>query len=161
MEDFMKHVKSSQLPGILCTAAVLGYAALFAGCSGVPSRVHSGKVDQVLNQTPAQGRYVTAIGIGGSDPTLPSVTQRMALARDAAIVKAQYEMLSMIKGVTLKGGVRVERALETDSVLEANMLQAIQGAEIVKSEFTSDNGCVVTMRIPRSRLEELMQVQFE
>ncbi|MFI5349568.1 MAG: hypothetical protein ACHQ2Z_08500 [Elusimicrobiota bacterium] len=104
---------------------------------------------------------MTAIGIGGSDPALASDTQRKALARDAAIVKAEYEMLSLVKGVTLKGGVKVERALETDSVLEANMLEAIRGAEVVKSEFTSDNGCVVTLRIPRERLEQMMKVQFE
>jgi hypothetical protein len=67
----------------------------------------------------------------------------------------------MVKGVTLKGGVKVERALETDSVLEASMEEVIRGAEIVKSEFTSDNGCVVTLRIPRERLEKLMKVQFE
>ncbi len=157
----MNHAKSSELPRILVSAAALAAAALISGCGGVQSRVHSGKVDEVINQDPAHGQYVTAIGIGGSDPSLPSETQRKALARDAAIVKAQYEMLSMVKGVTLKGGVKVERALETDSELEASMLEAIRGAEIVKSEFTSDNGCVVTMRIPRSRLEKLMQVQFE
>ena len=143
------------------SAAALGAVALLAGCGGVPSRVHSGAVDPVLNQDPAHGQYVTAIGIGGSDPNLPTDTQRKALARDAAIVKAQYEMLSMIKGVTLKGGVKVERAIETDSSLETEMQEAIRGAEIVKSEFTSDSGCVVTIRIPRSRLERLMKVQFE
>ena len=157
----MNHVKPSAPVRNLLGAAAVGAAVLLAGCGGVQSRVHSGTVDPVLNQDPAYGKYVTAIGIGGSDPNLPSDTQRKALARDAAIVKAQYEMLSMVKGVTLKGGVKVERALETDSVLEASMLEAIRGAEIVKSEFTSDNGCVVTLRIPRSRLEKMMKVQFE
>ena len=156
----MKQANKSSLGRMLLAASFLG-VALLSGCSGVQSRVHSGVVDPVLNQDPAHGKYITAIGIGGSDPDLASDTQRKALARDAAIVKAQYEMLSMVKGVTLKGGVKVERALETDSVLEASMLEAIRGAEIVKSEFTSDNGCVVTLRIPRSRLEKLMKVQFE
>jgi hypothetical protein len=135
--------------------------ALLAGCRGVPARVHGGVVDPVLTQDPAHGPYLVAIGIGGSDPALTSDTQRKALARDAAIVKAQYEMLSMVKGVTLKGGVRVERAIETDSNLEAVMEEAIRGAEIVRSEFTSDNGCVVTLRLPKARLEKMMKVQFE
>ena len=156
----MNDAKKSKLSRAVFSIPV-GAALLLAGCGGVQSRVHSGTVDAVLNQDPAHGQYVTAIGIGGSDPSLPSDTQRKALARDAAIIKAQYEMLSMVKGVTLKGGVKVERALETDSVLEASMLEAIRGAEIVKSEFTSDNGCVVTLRIPRTRLEKLMKVQFE
>ena len=156
----MNQMRKSEVgPALFAASSLL--ALLLSGCSAVQSRVHSGVVDTVLNQDPAHGKYITAIGIGGSDPDLSSDTQRKSLARDAAIVKAQYEMLSMVKGVTLKGGVKVERALETDSALEASMLEAIRGAEIVKSEFTSDNGCVVTLRIPRSRLEKLMKVQFE
>jgi hypothetical protein len=118
-------------------------------------------VDQVLDQNPASGEYIVTIGIGGADPKLESDTQRKALARDAAIVKAQYEMLSMLKGVQLKGGITVERALESDSRLETVMLDTIRGAEVVKSEFTSDNGCVVTLRLPKTRLEKMMGVQFE
>lgn len=153
----MKLIRRACLNG----AAVAAIALLASGCKGVPSRVHGGTVDPVLNQDPSAGLYLMAIGIGGSDPALTSDTQRKALARDAAIVKAQYEMLSMVKGVTLKGGVRVERAIETDSSLEASMQEAIRGAEIVRSEFTSDNGCVVTLRLPKSRLEKMMKVQFE
>jgi len=140
---------------------VLGVILLLAGCGGVPSRVHKGAVDSVIDQEPAKGGYITVIGIGASDPKLPSDTQRKSLARDAAIVKAQFEMLSMLKGVTLKGGVRVERAVEADSAIESSMLETIRGAEIVKSEFTSDSGCVVTVRIPRSRLGRMLSADFE
>jgi hypothetical protein len=140
-------------------AAVLGL--FLTGCGGVQSRVHKGQVDAVLDQRPAAGNYIVAIGLGGSDPKLESDTQRKALARDAAIVKAQYEMLSMIKGVLLQGGITVDRALEKDSELRASIDAAIRGAEIVKSEFTSDNGCVVTLRLPKQRLERMMGVQFQ
>ncbi len=136
-------------------------AVFLSACAQAPSRVHRGQVDAVLDQQPDAGKYFVTIGIGGSDPKLQSDTQRKALARDAAIVKAQYEMLSMIKGVTVKGGVKVERAMETDSTLETEINEAIKGAEIVKSEFTGDNGCVVTLRLPKSRLERYMGVQFE
>ena len=140
---------------------VLGLAVLAAGCSGVQSRVHGGKVPQVLDQNPVRSAFIEAIGIGVSDPTLPTETQRKALARDAAIVKAQYEMLSMITGVTVDGGVTVSRAMEKDSNLEASLRAVIRGAEIRKTEFTADNGCVVTLRLPKSRLEKLMGVRFE
>lgn len=145
--------------GWVAAAAVA--AAFFSGCGGVPSRVHDGQVDSVVEQKASQGDYLLAIGIGASDPKLSTDTQRKALARDAAIVKAQFELLSMIKGVTIKGGVKVQRALEADSTLESVIEEAIQGAEIVRSEFTSDNGCVVTMRLPKPRLERLMGLQFE
>lgn len=136
-------------------------AAALAACSGVQSRVRDGKVQGVIDQKPLRGGALEAIGIGASDPALATDTQRKALARDAAIVKAQYELLSMVKGVTLEGGITVDRAMEKDSSLQTRILETIKGAEIVKSEFTADNGCVVTLRLPKSRLERMMGVRFE
>ena len=141
-------------------SVLLALAALWACCGGVESKVRKGAVAAAIDQQPSRKGYLEAIGIGAADSNLPSDTQRKALARDAAIVKAQYEMLSMTKGVELEGGIRVRQALEADSTLEARLKDTIRGAEIVKTEFTSDNGCVVTLRLPKKRLEELMGVKF-
>ncbi|HXT01647.1 MAG TPA: hypothetical protein VN915_13315 [Elusimicrobiota bacterium] len=139
----------------------LAAVAALAACSGVQSRVRDGKVETTIDQKAVRGGQLEAIGIGASDPTLATDTQRKALARDAAIAKAQYEMLSMVKGVTLEGGITVDRAMESDSTLQTRVMESIRGAEIVKSEFTADNGCVVTLRLPKSRLERMMGVRFE
>jgi hypothetical protein len=136
-------------------------AALLAACAGVESRVKEGRIGEVIDQKPVAKGYIEAIGIGASDPELKTVTQRKALARDAAIVKAQYELLSLVKGVTLEGGVTVSRAIETDSALAARVHDSIVGAEVLKSEFTEDHGCVVTLRLPRARLEEMMGVRLQ
>ena len=157
MNDKLSKVSTMAVQAALC----LGAALLLANCGGVKSRVHSGQVDQVLDQKAMKGPYFIAIGIGGSDPTLQSETQRKALARDAAIVKAQYEMLSMIRGVELSGGIKVQRAIEADSTLETRIREVIRGAEIVKSEFTSDNGCVVTLRLPKHRVSGVMKDMVE
>lgn len=141
--------------------ALIGSALLIAGCGGVTSRVRNGAVQSTIDQSPNRMKYVESIGIGASDPALPTDTQRKALARDAAIVKAQYEMLSMIKGVELEGGITVDRAIESDSSLEAHLKETIRGAEILKSEFTADNGCVVTLRLPKNRLEKQLGVRFQ
>lgn len=158
----MSNLELPRLRSVSAPAALLVCLVAMTAChGGVNSRVHKGAVDTVINQKPAQSGYIEAIGIGASDPSLTSDTQRKSLARDAAIVKAQYELLSMIKGVTLEGGVTVNRAIETDSKLEARVNDAIKGAEILKTEFTSDNGCVVTMRLPKARLEQMMGVKFQ
>lgn len=136
-------------------------ALLLGACAGVESRVKDGRIGEVIDQRPVAKGYIEAIGIGASDPELKTVTQRKALARDAAIVKAQYELLSLVKGVTLEGGVTVSRALETDSALAARVHDTIKGAEVLKSEFTEDHGCVVTLRLPRARLEEMMGVRLQ
>ena len=140
--------------------AVLAAAALAAGCAGVESRVSKGRLGETIDQRPVRAGFIEAIGIGASDPALPTETQRKALARDAAIVKAQYELLSLVKGVTLEGGVKISRAIEQDSSLEARLHDTIRGAEVLKSEFTADHGCVVTLRLPRSRLESVMGTEL-
>ncbi|MBI4346801.1 MAG: hypothetical protein HY553_08090 [Elusimicrobia bacterium] len=142
-------------------ASVLALAFAGAACGGPQSRVKKGQVQNTIDQDPTRKSYLETIGIGASDPNLPSDTQRKSLARDAAIVKAQYEMLAMVKGVQLEGGVTVSRAIETDSTLEAKLKESIKGAEVIKSEFTADNGCVVTIRLPKKRLEEMMGVKFK
>lgn len=138
---------------------LMAAALLTASCGGVTRRVHGGMVDGVIDQKPDRGAYFEAIGIGASDPTLPTDTQRKALARDAAIVKAQYELLSIIKGVRLDGGVTVERAIEADSTLDARVHDLIRGAEVRKSEFTADGGCVVTLRLPKSAVEKTLEAK--
>ena len=142
-------------------AVILAASAALSGCGGVQSRVKDGKIETTLDQHANRRRYIEAIGIGASDPTLATDTQRKSLARDAAIVKAQYELLSMVKGVQLEGGITISRAIETDSTLESRLRETIRGAEIVKSEFTADNGCVVTLSLPKDRLERMMGVRFQ
>jgi len=137
------------------SAAAAVFAAIaMTGCSGVVSRVHKGRVGDVIDQKPDRRGFIETIGIGASEPTLPTETQRKALSRDAAIVKAQYELLSMVKGVELEGGITVSQAMEKDSLLAARVKNSIRGAEVIKSEFTSDGGCVVTLRLPKYKLEE-------
>lgn len=133
---------------LVVTAAVL----LAAGCSSVRTRLADGKVPDVINEKPERGSYYEAIGIGAGDPALATATQRRSLARDAAIVKAQYELLSLIKGVELDGGYTVSRAISVDSKLATRVHDSIKGARVLKSEFTDDGGCVVTVRLPKEEL---------
>lgn len=140
----------------------LGLTVLFlAGCGGNKSYVKKGEIDRTLDQESIQKKYLEAIGIGAADQTLSNTTQKRATSRNAAIVAAQYEMLSMIKGVDLEGGIRVEKAMETDSVLQTKIDAAIKGAEIIKSEWTNDDGCLVTLRLDKKRLQEQMGVKFK
>jgi hypothetical protein len=137
----------------LAVFAALAAAVLASACAGPRSRLADGRVPDVINEKPEHRGYFEAIGIGAADPALPTETQRRALARDAAIVKAQYELLSMVKGVELVGGYKVSRAISVDSSLESRVKASITGAEVLKSEFTKDGGCVVTLRLPKDRLE--------
>jgi hypothetical protein len=141
---------------------ILSTGLFLAACGGSKdSYVKKGELGQTLDQEAIGKRYLEAVGIGAADSTLTNSTQRKATSRNAAIVAAQYEMLSMIKGIDLEGGIRVERAIETDSVLQTKIDAAIKGAEIVKSEWTNDDGCVVTLRLDKKRLQDMMGVKFK
>jgi len=78
----------------------------------------------------------------------------MATSRNASIVNGQYNMLSFVKGVQLEGGITVEKAMETDSALATKINSVIKGAQVVRTEWTADDGCVVVMRLPKAALKE-------
>src|ERR1035437_5258356 len=106
------------------------------GCGSNKTYVKKGEIQQTITQQAEKSRYIEAIGIGAADSTLTNNTQRRATSRDAAIVQAQYEMLSYVKGVQLEGGITVEKAMETTSKLETYLKEMIRGSEIIKNEWT-------------------------
>ena len=140
------------------TILSLALLAALSACGPSSKLTKARGVPDTIDQNPDKRGYIEAIGIGASDPALPSETQRRSLSRDAAIIKAQYELLSLVKGVEIEGGMTIARAIEKDSDLRSRVHATIRGAELLKSEFTADNGCVVTMRLPKRRLKELMGV---
>lgn len=141
---------------------VLALAGLFvAGCGGNKSYVKKGEIQQTLDQEAVSSKYIEAVGIGAAPDDVTNPDQRKAMSRNAAIVAAHYEMLSMVKGVELEGGIRVEKAMETDSLLETKIKEVIKGAEIIKTEYTQSGGAVVTTRLPKHRLESMMGIKFK
>ncbi len=138
---------------LFSTVGLCGLTYL-AGCGGGSSYVKKGEIQQTIDQQQEKKRFIETMGIGAADSTLTNNTQRKATSRDAAIVQAQYEMLSFIKGVELEGGITVQKAMETDSQIETNVKQQIKGANIVKTEWTNDDGCVVTLRLDKKRLQD-------
>jgi hypothetical protein len=128
---------------------------LLASCAGQKGAVKKGEISRTIEQQVTGKDYVESIGIGAADQKLDNKTQKMATSRNAAIVASQYEMLSVIKGLKLEGGITVEKALETDSLLATKIDAEIKGAEVVKSEWTNDDGCVITLRLPKKRLKDM------
>jgi hypothetical protein len=130
---------------------------LAAGCASAPDKgavSSSGEIEREWLEEGVTKNYVFARGIGAADQTLENKTQRMATSRNSAIVNGQYNMLSYLKGVNLEGGITVEKAIETDSVLAAKINSTIKGAQVVRTEWTSDDGCIVILRLPKSALKE-------
>ena len=139
------------------TTLALAVLSLFAwGCGTSPDKGSVSKTGEIEREWVEEGitkNFIFARGIGAADQTLENKTQRMATSRNASIVSAQYNMLSFLKGVNLEGGVTVEKAIETDSVLATKINEVIKGAQVVRTEWTNDDGCVVILRLSKKALK--------
>lgn len=139
-------------------ALFVAFAALMAaGCASAPEKgtvSKSGEVEREWVEEGVTKNYVFARGMGAADQTLENKTQRMATSRNASIVNGQYNMLSFVKGVSLEGGITVEKAIETDSVLATKIDALIKGAQVVRTEWTSDDGCIVVLCLSKKVLKE-------
>ncbi|MDI6782283.1 MAG: hypothetical protein QME49_09315 [bacterium] len=124
-------------------------------CAPKSEFIKNGEIKRTIAPQVVGEKDIMATGIGAADPAIENKTQRLAMSRNAAIVQAQYEMLTIVKGVTLTGGITVANAMETDSLLASKINAEIKGAEIVKTEWTADDGCVVTLKLPKRRLKAM------
>ena len=134
---------------------VIGF---LAGCVSMQNKSTVSKQGEIEKEWVEEGitdNYIFARGIGAADQQLTNKTQRMATSRNAAIVNAQYNMLSILKGVQLEGGIAVSKAIETDSDLKTNIDASIKLAQVVRTDWTSDDGCVVILRLPKKALKEM------
>ncbi len=130
---------------------------LAAGCSSSQDKSTVSKTGEIEREWVEEGitkNYIFARGMGAADQTLENKTQRMATSRNASIVNGQYNMLTFVKGVSLEGGITVEKAIETDSVLATKINAVIKGAQVVRTEWTADDGCVIVLRLPKKVLKE-------
>ncbi len=134
------------------------FAVVCFGCASAPDKGMVSDKGDIQREWVEQGitdNFIFARGMGAADQKMDNKTQKMATSRNAAIVGAQYNMLSLIKGVKLEGGITVEKAMETDSVIATNIDASIKGAQVVRSEWTSDDGCVVIIRLSKKTLKEM------
>ena len=137
--------------------AVVASAVCF-GCASAPDKGTVSDKGEIQREWVEQGitdHFIFARGIGAADQKMDNKTQKMATSRNAAIVNAQYNMLSLVKGVKLEGGITVEKAMETDSVIATNIDASIKGAQVVRSEWTADDGCVVVLSLSKKTLKEM------
>ncbi|OGR66072.1 MAG: hypothetical protein A2X31_12695 [Elusimicrobia bacterium GWB2_63_22] len=138
----------------LITAAIVALAAW--GCASAPDRGVISKAGEIDTEWVEQGEtstYYFARGIGAADQKSENKTQRLALARSAAIVSAQYNLLATIKGAQLAGGDNVADAMIKDSVMSSQVRALIKDAQIVRTEWAADDGCVVSLRLPKKALK--------
>ena len=136
------------------TAGALAMAV--AGCSGkAVSRVKQGEIAQTLDTPKAENsEYIEFDGIGAADQALTNVTQRKSLSEAAGRKIAEEKMLAYLKGQYIDATTTVEQAITTDQKIQGIVQNTLRGAAIVKREWTSDDGCVVTIRLDKNKFKD-------
>lgn len=127
-----------------------------SGCASVPHAVHGGRVLDIWTKM-STTEFIRVRGIGAAPTEVQGQTARRGASRNSALVAARYELLALIQGVKLEGGVTVSQLMEKDSLIREIANEVVSGGEEALVEWLPDGGCVVTLELRRSKVEHLIQ----
>lgn len=135
--------------------AVLGVLLGLSGCKDDKRALSKGAIKDVWTQA-SDSEFLYTRGIGVAPEGARSQTHRRGLARNAALSSARYELLSIIKGLKMEGGLTIGALMQTKGEIREIANRVIAGAEEAQTEFTLDDGCVVLLRLERSKVEKIL-----
>lgn len=125
-------------------------------CSGVPRATKGGVLTDLWTGISTTD-YLRTRGIGAPSPRAVGRTHRRGSSRAAALAMARYELLAVVAGVKLEGGVTVAQLAERDSLVRELADDVVKGASEVLTEWTDSDDCVVTIELRRATVERLIQ----
>lgn len=101
--------------------------------------------------------YIRTVGIGVAPDSVKDRTRRKGMARNSALINARTELIAMIKTVRIKGSLEVSRLAEQRGIMRLLVDSTIGGAEEERVEWDNSEGCIVVLRIARSRVRKMLQ----
>ncbi|OGR89456.1 MAG: hypothetical protein A3A86_03385 [Elusimicrobia bacterium RIFCSPLOWO2_01_FULL_60_11] len=142
---------------VLC-ALVLAFAAV--GCSHkAESKVKKGEITRSIDTPDAEtDRYIEFDGIGAADQTIQNKSQKMSLSETAARKVAEEKMIAYLKGQQIDATTTVEQAMATDQRIVGLLSNTLRGAAVTKREWTSDDGCVLTIRLDKKKFKDQLMI---
>lgn len=158
------NTKRTRLVGwqALCLMAVGALALGFTGCGKkAKAKVTKGEIARTIDTPEAEtDRYIQFDGIGAADQTITNKSQRMSLSETAARKVAEEKLLAYLKGQQIDATTTVEQAITTDQRIQGIVSNTLKGVAIIKREWTSDDGCVMTIRLDKKRfMDEIRQAR--
>ncbi|WP_428898521.1 hypothetical protein Dip518_000720 [Parelusimicrobium proximum] len=127
---------------------------LAAACSGLNSAVKKGEIAPVFTDTKVDGKYLWVRGFGAVNPAHSSVSQRKIMSREAAVAHGYQRAAEYIYGNGVKANIRIKDAVSQDSVIETAVNGLVKAMEIYETEYLSDEGCSVIMRLDLNKLKK-------
>ncbi len=144
----MKIMESFKFKKIIAAVAV-GSAVIFGGnifenpaiAAGTEVNVNV-KVKGEVNWNRGSESDITAVGISLKDP------RGMAMAREAAIMAAQRNLLGTVQGMQIDSDTTMRDLQIESDVVHRKISGIIRGAQIVEEYPTDDGGYYVKIRVP-------------
>lgn len=133
----------TQLVRIVCITTLLIYGTLFPALAfdqGQEQIGEYGSIDWVTMQ-------IRATGMGVPGPKAMNVAHARILAKGAAKVVAQRNLLEVVKGVHIDSQTTVQNYMVQDDTITTRIKGVLKGATIEKYTFGPDNSCMATISI--------------
>lgn len=108
----------------------------------VSSSVYAAPNESLITWGDNDSSYITAVGIGRPDE------RGMAMSREAAVVAAQRNLLSIIQGVQIDSETITRDLMVESDVIKRNVNGLLVGAKIIEENMLTDGSYIVKMRVP-------------
>ena len=147
------------------TLIVLTSVALFSFGAGIlPVNTYFAPIKasaQYQNPAYTQTETITADGYGVLPQNRP-FGQAKLIARRAAVVEAQRNLLETVKDVAIDSETNVEMSMTLNDTIHSEISGVIRGARVIDEEYIPEDGIYrVTMSVPMYGVGSLGQVVFD
>lgn len=147
-------MKRFTVKSMVVAAMLLGASGAFASIDTVPAFAEGATV---VNVNVAQTKYVNwekgadsdiiAVGVG-LPPKNAVGPQGKFLARRAAVVDAQRNLVETINGVQVDADTTVENLMVSSDIVKTKVSGVLKGAQVIDEKYNDDGSYQVTMRVP-------------
>ncbi len=147
---------------LVCWVALAGFSITTVGCANkAASRTKKGELVNTIDTVNAEtSNYIEFDGIGAADQSVSNITQKRSLSEAAGRKIAEEKLLAYLKGQQIDANTTVEQAITTDQRIQGVASNSLRGAQIVKREWTNDDGCVVTIRLDKKKfIDQIKEVR--
>lgn len=147
------------------TLIVLTSVALFSFGAGIlPVNTYFAPIKasaQYQNPAYTQTETITADGYGVLPQNRP-FGQAKLMARRAAVVEAQRNLLETVKDIAIDSETNVEMSMTLNDTIHSEISGVIRGARVIDEEYIPEDGIYrVTMSVPMYGVGSLGQVVFD
>lgn len=134
-----KEIIALAISGVLLFGGELPCAMAFTGGVNVNMNIDA---TGSINWNKGTDSDVVAIGISRPDP------RGMALAREAAIMAAQRNLIGIVQGMQINSTTTMRDLILENDTVNRKISGTLRGAQIIEEDVTNDGGYYVKMRVP-------------